>query len=51
MLNFKLDTIDKNSEAVVARIASYKQQEARYYNKNVRTRTFQVDDSQKSVPK
>ena len=44
MLNFELDTIDKKREATAARIASYKQQAARYYNKNVRTRIFQVGD-------
>ena len=42
MLNFELDTIDKKREAAAARIAYYKQQAARYYNKNIRTRTFQV---------
>ena len=42
MLNFKLDTIDKQRKAIAAQIASYKQQAARYYNKNVQTRTFQV---------
>ena len=44
MLNFVLDTIDENREVAVARIASYKQQAARYYNKNIQTRTFQVGD-------
>ena len=42
MLNFELDTIDEKCEAAAARITSYKQQVARYYNKNVRIRTFQV---------
>ena len=44
MLNFELDTIDEKREAAAIRIAHYKQQVARYYNKNVRTRTFQVGD-------
>ena len=44
MLNFELDTIDEKREAAAAQITSYKQQEARYYNKNVRTRIFQVGD-------
>ena len=44
MLNFELDTIDEKHQAAAARIASYKQQAARYYNKNVRTRTFQIGD-------
>ena len=44
MLNFELDTINEKREAVAARIIYYKQQVARYYNKNVRTRTFQVGD-------
>ena len=35
MLNFELDTIDEKRETAAARIASYKQQVARYYNKNV----------------
>ena len=42
MLNFELDTIDKKREVVAAQITYYKQQAAKYYNKNVRTRTFQV---------
>ena len=42
MLNFERDIIDKKHEVAVARIASYKQQAAKYYNKNVRTRTFQT---------
>jgi len=43
-MNFELDTIDEKREAAVARIAHYKQQAAKYYNKNVRTRTFQVGE-------
>ena len=42
MLNFELDIIDEKREAAAARIAYYKQQVAKYYNKNVHMRTFQV---------
>ena len=44
MMNFELDTIDEKREAAAARIAHYKQQAAKYYNKNVHTRTFQVGE-------
>ena len=44
MLNLELDTIDENREVAAIQIAHYKQQAARYYNKNVRTRTFQIGD-------
>ena len=44
MLNFELDTIDEKREAAAIQIAYYKQQVARYYNKNICTRTFQVGD-------
>ena len=44
MLNFELDTIDEKCEIAVAQIGSYKQKVARYYNKNIRMRTFQVGD-------
>ena len=42
MLNFKLDMIDEKREVAVTRIASYKQQAARYYNNNIQTRTYRV---------
>ncbi|KAL5567200.1 hypothetical protein UlMin_030364 [Ulmus minor] len=42
MMNFELDTFDEKREVEAARIAHYKQQVAKYYNKNVRTRTFQT---------
>ena len=44
MLNFELDTIDKKYEAATTQITYYKQQAAKYYNKNIQTRTFQVGD-------
>ena len=44
MLNFELDTIDEKQEATAARIAYYKQQATKNYNKHVRTRNFQVGD-------
>ena len=44
MLNFKLNTIDEKRKATVARIAYYKQQTAKYYKKNIHTRTFQVGE-------
>ena len=44
MLNFKLDTIDEKCKEVATQIASYKQQAAKYYNKNVQTRNFQVGE-------
>ena len=37
MLNFKLDTIDEKCEEAAARIASYKQQATRCYNKKLMT--------------
>ena len=40
MLNFELDTIDEKHEEAAARISSYKQRMAKYYKKNVLTRTF-----------
>ena len=44
MMNFELDTIDEKREVAAARIAYYKQQAAKYYNKNVCTRTFQTGE-------
>ena len=43
-MNFELDTIDEKREAAAARTAHYKQQAAKYYNKNIRTRTFQAGE-------
>ena len=44
MMNFELDIIDEKREAAAAQIAYYKQQAAKYYNKNVYTRTFQTGE-------
>ena len=44
MLNFELDIVDEKHEEAATWIASYKQQSAKYYNKNFRTRTFQTGD-------
>ena len=43
-LSQTFDTIDEIRDKAAIRIASYQQQVARYYNKNLRLRSFKVND-------
>ena len=43
-LSHTLDTIDKIRDKAAVRIASYQQQVARHYNKNLRLRSFKIND-------
>ena len=43
-LNHNLDSIDELRDMASLRTAAYHQQVAKYYNKNIRARTFKVGD-------
>ena len=43
-MNQNLDTIDEKREQALIRLATYQQKVARYFNRNVRYRTFKEGD-------
>ena len=43
-LSHTLDTVDEIRDKAAVRIASYQQQVSRHYNKNLRLRSFKIND-------
>ena len=44
LMNFNLDKIDETRDRASFRLAIHQQKMARYFNKNVRSRTFRIED-------